>query len=394
MSNKFAEFFDIEVPTIDDARRRFVENMDMLKEMSVQEQTLYKKWKELNGNYTHKLDMSRVTKAKIWTPTDIMNKETTIRELEDLQPEIIHVTPGSEEDKDWLMLRVFTSTFNFDQNPGRFVKFLVRDKVTQKYLGVVSLGSDVISIGCRDEWIGWDKDVKLGGKLNNSAIGTCIVATQPFGYNFLGGKLAAALLTTNSVAKIWEDAYDDVLVGLTTTSLYGSASMYNSIPFWKKLGKSKGAIALKPDDDVYEEWHTWVKENLSNEYHEKIKSKSGDSGPPTGIKQQILNIIFREVGVSQSKYKHGFERGVYYAVRYENAREFLRGEIQKEDLIPLKKLDKDVDAVLDWWRPKAISRYERLYDEGRLNPNILYYNTLVQMSWEDAKKRYLNDVGR
>jgi hypothetical protein len=170
--------------------------------------------------------------------------------------------------------------------------------------------------------------------------------------------------------------------------------MYNSIPFWKKLGKSKGAIALKPDDDVYEEWHTWVKENLPDEYHQKIKSRSGESGPPTGIKQQILNIIFREVGVSQSKYKHGFERGVYYAVRYENAREFLRGEIQKEDLIPLKKLDKDVDAVLDWWRPKAISRYERLYDEGRLNPNILYYNTLVQMSWEDAKKRYLNDVGR
>lgn len=392
--NKFAEFFDIEVPTIDDAKKRFVENMDMLQNMPVETQTLYKKYKEIRANYADKVDPSRVTKAKIWTPTDLMNKQQTIKEIEAMEPRIIPVKPKSAEDTDWLMLRVFTSTFQFDQNPGRFLKFLVKDDTTNKYLGVVSISSDVISIACRDEWIGWDKDVKLGGKLNNSAIGSCIVPTQPFGYNFLGGKLVASMLVTQVVADVWEKLYDDVLVGLTTTSLYGGHSMYQRIPFWKELGKSKGAIALKPDDDIYDEWHHWVKENMAQEYQEKILSKDTSSGPVTGIKQQILNLIFKAVGVSQSHYKHGFERGVYYATRYENTREFLRGEITKDQLIPSKKLEQDRQSVLDWWKPKAIARYEKLYEENRLNPNILFYNSLIGMSWEDARKLYLGDVGR
>ena len=392
--SKFAEFFDIEVPTIDDAKKRFIDNMDMLQGMPVEEQTLYKKYKEVQANYRSKVDPSRVTKAKIWTPADIMNKQTTIREIEEMQPRIIPVKQGSAEDADWLMLRVFTSTFQFDQNPGRFVKFLVKDETTNKYLGVVSISSDVISISCRDEWIGWDKDVKLGGKLNNSAIGSCIVPTQPFGYNFLGGKLVASMLVTQAVADVWEKLYDDVLVGLTTTSLYGGHSMYQRIPFWKELGKSKGAISIKPDDDVYEEWHHWIKENMKQDYQDKILSKDTSNGPVTGIKQQILNLIFKAVGVSQSKYKHGFERGVYYATRYENTREFLRGEITKEQLIKSKKLENDIGSVLDWWKPKAIARYEKLHEEGRLNPNTLFYNSLIGMSWDEAKKIYLKDVGR
>jgi hypothetical protein len=394
MNTKFAEFFDIEVPTIDEAKKRFVDNMDMLQGMPVEQQTLYKKWKEVKANYRNKVDPSRVTKAKIWTPTDIMDKKQTIREIEEMQPRIIPVKHGSAEDIDWLMLRIFTSTFQFDQNPGRFVKFLVKDETTNKYLGVVSISSDVISISCRDEWIGWPKDVKLGGKLNNSAIGSCIVPTQPFGYNFLGGKLVASMLTTQAVADVWERLYDDVLVGLTTTSLYGGHSMYQRIPFWRELGKSKGMISIKPDDDVYEEWHHWIKENMAQDYQARILSKDTSNGPVTGIKQQILNLIFKAVGVSQSKYKHGFERGVYYAARYENTREFLRGEITKEQLIRSKKLEKDVDSILEWWKPKALARYERLHEEGRLNPNTLFYNKLTDMNWEEAQNAYLKDVGR
>ena len=390
---KFSEFFDVQETTIDDAKKAFVDNMDMLKSMPVQEQTLYKKWKEIRGYYANKVDASRVVKAKIWEPTDIMNKEQTVRELEALQPRIRYVATKSDE-LDWLMLRVFSHTMEFDQNPGRFLKFLVYDEVSGKYLGAVSLGSDVISITCRDNWIGWDKDTKLKGKLNNSAIGTCIMATQPFGYNFLGGKLVASMLTTKVVADTWEKIYNNKLAGLTTTSLYGGHSMYQRIPFWKEMGLSKGAISIKPDDDVYDIWHQHVKEHMADEYDKKIRSKDTTQGPVTGIKQHILSIIFRAVGISQSKYKHGFERGVYYAPLYENTREFLRGEIDETKLIPLKKLEKDTDAVLEWWKPKAIQRYLNLYEQGRIKPEILYYNELIGLSWDEAKEKYLGDVGR
>ena len=392
--SKFSEFFDEPEFSLDTAKAKFVQNMDMLKSMPVQEQTLYKKWKEVNGYYANKIDISRMVKAKIWEPTDIMNKEQTVRELEALQPRIRYVVPKTQDESDWLMLRVFSHTMEFDQNPGRFVRFLVYDDVTKKYLGAVSLGSDVISITCRDKWIGWSKDVKLAGKLNNSAIGTCIMATQPFGYNFLGGKLVASLLTTKHVAQTWETLYNNKLVGLTTTSLYGGHSMYQRIPFWKEMGLSKGSITIKPDDDVYDEWHAWVKENMSDEYDTKIRSKNTRSGPVTGIKQHILTMIFKSVGISSTKYNHGFERGVYYAPLYENTREFLRGEITENELIPLKKLEKDVDAVVEWWKVKAIQRYLNLYEQNRVKPEILYYNNIIGMSWPDVKETYLNDVGR
>lgn len=394
MSNKFTEFFDVHPPTIDDAKKRFIDNMDMLKSLPVQEQTLYKKYKEIQGNYRSKVDASRVVKAKIWTPTDIMNKEQTVAEIQALQPRIRYVPTKTRGELDWMMLRVFSHTMEFDQNPGRFLKFLVYDEVTEKYLGAVSLGSDVIAITCRDNWIGWNKETKLKGKLNNSAIGTCIMATQPFGYNFLGGKLVASLLTTKVVAETWEKLYNNKLAGLTTTSLYGGHSMYQRIPFWKEMGLSKGAIAIKPDDDVYDEWHQWIKENMKDEYDKKIRSKDTTHGPVTGIKQQILAIIFKAVGISPSKYKHGFERGVYYAPLYENTREFLRGDITKDQLIPLKKLEKDTDAVVDWWKEKATHRYLNLYEQGRIKPEILYYSRGVDMTWEEFKKEYLHDVGR
>lgn len=392
--SKLVDFFDVQEPTLDDAKKAFIENMDMLKSMPVESQTLYKKWKEVKGYYANRVDASRVVKAKIWTPTDIMNKEQTVKEIKALKPRIRYVVPKSADELDWLMLRVFSHTMEFDQNPGRFLKFLVYDESTGKYLGAASLGSDVIAITCRDEWIGWSKEIRLKGKLNNSAIGTCIMATQPFGYNFLGGKLVASLLTTKVVADTWERLYNNKLAGLTTTSLYGGHSMYQRIPFWKEMGNSKGAIAIKPDDDVYDEWHQWIKENMAEDYNRKIRSKDTASGPVTGIKQQILSIIFKAVGISQSKYKHGFERGVYYAPLYENTREFLRGEIDESKLVPLAKLKDDVDSVVNWWVVKAVARYEKLYDENRIKPEILYYNNLVNMTWDEAREHYLGEVGR
>jgi hypothetical protein len=334
-----------------------------------------------------------IVKAKIWTPTDINNREQTVQEISDMQPRIRYAE-SKEDLLDWLMLRVFSHTMQFDQNPGRFLRFLVYDDVTQKYLGAVSLGSDVISISCRDQYIGWDKDVKLGGKLNNTSIGTCIMATQPFGYNFLGGKLVASMLTTQLVADTWEKLYDNVLAGLTTTSLYGSASMYNSIPFWKKLGKSKGSISIKPDDEIYSEWHQIVKKEEPEWYEREINGKQQKSGPPTGVKQKTISKIFKLAGIKESQYKHGFERGVYFAPRFENTREFLRGQITKEQLVPLTKLENDVDSVVGWWKPKAIKRYEKLHTENRLNNEILFYNKMIDMTWDEAKQTYIGDVGR
>tara|TARA_R110000822_G_scaffold35290_3_gene99574 strand:+ start:2299 stop:3492 length:1194 start_codon:yes stop_codon:yes gene_type:complete len=395
----FGDFFDEPKFDFEKERKAFVDNLNLLKTMSVEEQTLYKKWQEFNADVysmTQKASKFKRINNSIWMPKDIDNKEQTIKEIEALEPYVEMLEQGNAKDNEtWTLVRKLVHTMEFTANPGRNIKFFIKDRVTNKLLGVVCLGSDVTSLGARDNFIGWTKDNKfVDGKLKYTSIGTTICCAQPLGYNFLGGKLVAALVTTSVVRDAWKKLYGQTLVGLSTTSLYGIHSMYNSIPLWKTLGSSKGRIALKPDDAIYETWHDWLKENQKEEYLKQTTQKEGVAGPPTGVKQKVINMIFKAVGIKGSDYMHGFKRGIFYADIYENGKEFLRGEIEEKDLKMKKKYNDDSDYVMNWWKPKAIRRYGKLFDENRLKPEKLFYGDLVGMSWEEAKEKYLGEVGR
>ena len=58
------------------------------------------------------------------------------------------------------MLRTMISSMEFSSNPGRNIRFYVKDRVSKKYLGVISIASDVTSIKVRDDYIKWTKDNK------------------------------------------------------------------------------------------------------------------------------------------------------------------------------------------------------------------------------------------
>ena len=395
----FNDFFDEEKFDFEAERKKFIDNLDFLKSMSVQEQTLYKKWQEFNADVysmTQKATHFSKIEKSIWTPTDINNKEQTIKEIEALEPYVEMTEQGNaKQNEEWTLVRRLIHTMEFTANPGRNVKFYVKDKVSKKILGIICLGSDVTSLGARDTFIGWTKDNKFkDGKLKHTSIGTTICCAQPLGFNFLGGKLVAAMVTSSVVRDAWKKLYGQTLVGLSTTSLYGIHSMYNSIPLWKTLGSSSGKIALKPDDSTYDVWHQWLKENQSEEYLRQTTQKEGVAGPPTGVKQKVINMIFRAVGVKPSTYMHGFKRGIFYADMYENGKEFLRGEIEEKDLKMKQKYSEDSDYIMKWWKPKAIKRYTKLFDEGKLKPEKLFYGDIVGKTWEETKEMYLSEVGR
>ena len=373
-------------------KQKFIDNMDFLKSMSVQEQTLYKKWQEFNKD--EKL-MSQITSLdvisnQLWKPTDINNLEQTIQEINDMEP----IVEYTQDNAKWTLLRQGISSMEFVANPGRNIKFYVKDKVSNKYLGVICMGSDVTSLGSRDEYIGWTRDNKFkDGKLNHTAIGTSIIATQPLGYNFLGGKLVSALVTCSTIRDKWQEMYNETLVGATTTALYGIHSQYNGIPHWKTLGETKGKISIKPDDSAYDVWHQWLKDNETEKY-EKLVELRPNGQPQTGIKQKIIQMIYQELGIKRAKYEHGFKRGAYYADIYENGRPFLRNEINEDELVMKEKYKLDYDRIINWWKPKAIRRYEKLHKENRLKPESLFYSDIIGMSWEETKEKYLGDIGR
>lgn len=376
-------------------KEEFINNMNFLKQQSVEESVFYKKWQEVQ-NYSKFISKSLQVKAKIWKPSDITNKNQTIDEIEKLKPNIKFIQSDDESLLlDWLLLRVFCHSMPFEQTPGRFLRFIVYDEETEKYLGATSVSSDVISITDRDNYIGWSHSNRIEDRrIAHSAIGSCIMATQPFGYNFIGGKLVACLTTSSVVQNVWQNMYNCKLVGLTTTSLYGTKSMYNNIPYWHKCGASKGKISIKPDEKYYEIWHNWIKENKSNEYEKKMQQKEGISGPVTGAKLRVLQMIFSELKIQSSKYTHGYERGVYYSGIYENFKDFFQNKISEEQLIMKPKFEKDINGMVEWWRPKAINRYIKLHAENNLKPEILYYNTMIQKDYEDCKNKFFADVGR
>jgi hypothetical protein len=47
-----------------------------------------------------------------------------------------------------------------------------------------------------------------------------------------------------------------------------------------------------------------------------------------------------------------------------------------------------------WWKDKAIKRYEKLFDDGRIKPEVLFYVNAIGMTWEQMKDNYLKEVGR
>jgi len=393
----FENFFGEAEFNYEAEKQKFIDNMDFLKEMSVQESVLWKKWEEFNKDPQFFMDradtIDRLEKT-IWQPTDIYNKELTIQEINSIEPIVEPVEQGnSKANEDWIITRRLIHSMEFTANPGRNVKFYVKDKVSGKVLGMICLGSDVTSLGVRDTLIGWNKENKFKeGKLNHTAIGTTICCVQPLGFNMLGGKLVAQMVTSNVVRDTWKKLYGQTLVGISTTALYGIHSMYNGIPQWKTLGETKGKISLKPDDTFYDTWHQWLKENKTEDYKRVTTSKTGQ--PVTGIKQKIIQLIYKELDIKRAKYEHGFKRGCYFANIYQNGKEFLRSEINEDQLVIRNMFDRDIEYIDSWWKRKAVNRYTKLLEQNKIKPEKLFYSGMINISWEEAKEKYLGDIGR
>lgn len=374
-------------------KQRLVQDLNSLKSLSVEEFTFRKKFEEIKTVSGELADLTIQAKSQIWRPRDIHDETSTISEISHLRPRMVMVSDADDVAL-WTALRTYCTTAEYNQCPGRRINFLLRDENSDKVLGFAQIASDVPSLLARDEFIGWTNEHKFEReRLQHSAIGSVIVPTQPFGPNFLGGKLLAALATSQTVRNAWVKppkgkAKPRKLVGMTTTSLYGSPSIYNSLKWWKAVGHSAGAVPITPSVEVYKTWCDWMREHRSMEYHDIMND--GRTSP----KSALLELLFKTVGIKGSSFDHGFRRGVYFASFYENTKDFLCGRIGEEKLVMKPLFTRDTEAILEEWRPKAIGRYKKLKAENRLNPDRLFYSDMAEMDYETAKAKYLPQVGR
>lgn len=367
----------------EEQKQLFQEHMKEKLSRDVVTSTVYDKFLEVTTTYSlTDLEYLNSLREKLWKPSDLTNVELTLKELDELEPnlEVVESDKGKTE---WNDMRKMVSTASYSKGVGRGVKFYMKDKKSGKVLGVAELSSDFGNLGVRDTFLGWSKENRFKQKkLKNTAVCSTVVATQPFGHNFLGGKLLCLLLTSDYVRKVWKDKYGDELVGLTTTSLKGhknTPSMYCGLgKYWKSLGHTTGKVLMTPDSNVYKEMTQLLKENFKEEY-DKAMSKSGP-------KQQVLSLLLKKLGLKKKDFYHGFERGVYFSSFYNETKEFLKNENPSS---LSDKLVTDNNSLVELWRVKAKKRYLKLVDTERLNYNDLFYSNLVGCSWEDTQVLYL-----
>ncbi len=405
----FQENNDInEVPPIgdDELKETIINDLSFISAMDVKEYTLYQKWLELHTKYPTIAMYSFIDgrpalknqkqgsflakiKSNLWIP------ESTDDYL-DLEPEVLLAT--NENIPIWNELRTFIHTQKNSNNVGRNLFFIVVDKKTDRYLGVICMSSDFLDLTARDKYIGWDRRRKTEKMITHTSIGSSIVPVQPFGYNYVGGKLLALLCLSDPIQKAWKKQYDDKLVGVTTTSLYGKTktiplSQYDRLKHWKKMDFTKGSVSYEPSKKTRSKIEQWLKKNHTYKYFEWYAAKAPNGPYKRDHKNRSLIFTYNKLGIPSSVYRSEHSRGIYFSELYTNTNEFLREEISEKQLV--KAFDSSVESLTDLWKTKyAKKRIKNLINQRRVSTESLFYDDVIYMTWEETKDKYLSNVGR
>jgi len=366
-------------------KKEILDEFEKLSNMSVPEYTLFNKWLEIKNLKWSIKEKERIYEIKklIWAPNDL-------DDFEKIQPKVVWAN-NKKDNLDWLILRTFTSTMPWRQNVGRCLRFYVIDEITGKYLGVYSIASDFISLKGRDIYIGWSSDNRTKDRmLGYTAMGSTIVPTQPLGFNYVGGKLISLIVCSDFTEQVWNEMYPhNKLVGITTTSLYGGGSQYDRLVNWKKLKSTEGKIALEPTDRVITLVRKWIKHHYPDKYEEFYKNKTKIISRP---KTKLLTFVYQKLGIKTIT--NNAPRGVYWCSLFENTELFLRKEVEWNGLGE-RKFDNRLEVLVNIWKNKyAKKRIANIIKNNRFNPEHLFYDDIMGMSWEETREKYLPDIGR
>lgn len=344
-------------------RAKLEEELDAFKHEGIQGWDLYLKQQEIK-KWLPKQDPKQIrwVERLIWKPEG----RSDFRRLE---PELIYVKssyqievkniwgevtkreiPSNDPlELHWMILRKLVSTARDNGGGGmRTLKFLVRDKISRKYLGVICIASDFMDLEGREKKIGWNKKEfqrpsgRLFGKLNHIAQGQAIVPTQPFGSAYNGVKLLALLCLSDEIAKKWQELFGEKLVAVTTTALWGSSKAFSSYdglePYWKRLEDTSGNTPMKFTDETYQYMKVWLSRNDPGKFFDLFKAQKADKSMKTrDSKSKCIKLVMQRLGIPAVNRNSNAVRLAYMSQLYKNSAEFLRGEISEDHLVPAFK---------------------------------------------------------
>lgn len=304
-----------------------------------------------------------IEKHKNWIEKNIDFARKNLAKGSDvLSSEIDPVIEVCETEKQHRLFRMFRYYWSSPHSEyvGRRIKLIIRDKAlpSKPVIGIAALGSPIIHIPERDEWIGWDKETRTKN-LIYTLDAYVIGAMPPYNY-LLGGKLISYILASNEIREIYRKKYKDritlkekrkanKLVGIFTTSLYGNSSQYNRIKYkeellYKPIGQTKGFGTLHLSEATI---HLMIK---------LLKSKGIDVGHKFGDGPSWVMRVIRTAGDylgfdSNFLLKHSFKRNIYFIPFAKEYKAFLNEETKQPIFNNYSKKE-----LVDYWRERWLKK--------------------------------------
>ena len=272
-----------------------------------------------------------------------------------------------------------TSSHVIEHNiPGRELRWMVYEKNTKKIIGFIRFGSPTINSKPRNIWLGKAPDLS---RFNRHAVmGFAIVPSQPFGFNYLGGKLLALMCVSHYAREQVSKVFEKDIALFETTSLYGSttsASQYDGLkPFIRYKGLTDSKFLPLLHREKFHELHNAFTEWNDNQPLTENRASSKKMKRQTKMISIIRNslqdkdklnkfnsVIQMAFSLTQQKRSYISDYG------YGNVREVINGEQDK--LVRGQNWDKFyLENIIAWWKKKAGKRYDKLKAEGRFRNNV------------------------
>ena len=272
-----------------------------------------------------------------------------------------------------------TSSHVIEHNiPGRELRWMIYEKNTKKIIGFIRFGSPTINSKPRNIWLGKAPDLS---RFNRHAVmGFAIVPSQPFGFNYLGGKLLALMCVSHYAREQVSKVFEKDIALFETTSLYGSttsASQYDGLkPFIRYKGLTDSKFLPLLHREKFHELHNAFTEWNDNQPLTENRASSKKMKRQTKMISIIRNslqdkdklnkfnsVIQMAFSLTQQKRAYISDYG------YGNVREVINGEQDK--LVRGQNWDKFyLENIIAWWKKKAGKRYDKLKAEGRFRNNV------------------------
>ena len=302
----------------------------------------------------------------------------------DMHPEDMNFSIIQMQSKTFDTLLEMTASFSPDENPGKTAKYIVKETNTNTVVGFIRFGSPLINSKPRNDYLGDVPDLDIFNK--RAIMGFNIVPTQPFGFNYLGGKLMAAICCSSDIRRQLNKKYDTEFCLFETTSLYGNikgCSMYDGMrPYLRYRGDTQSKFLLTLGEEIYPELKAWFTEK--NDGEELIRK---------GVSSRKLKMQTKMVGIIKASLKKHDEKAYslfmnkiqtagevttqkrFYMSEYgfSNTKNVLLGK--EKVLTKAENYDRfELENIIKWWKKNATKRYNNVVADGRVRKELEIWN--------------------